>query len=452
MTNLRHLDIRDTHISEMPPQLCQLTKLVVLTDFYVGKQNSSSIAELGPLDHLQGELCVWNLENIVGPSDAIEANLKGKRLIDKLELRWNPPLEHDSLCEHNNVLEHLRPSTNLKDLGIYFFPGVRFPNWLGDHCFSNLSTLSLTRGRYCTELPPLGQLQSLKELSISGCDRIVTVGPELYGNCSSSKKAFASLQKLKISKMTQLQLLMPPTDGGKCQAFPLLRELHMEDCPKLKRILPDYCLPSLTVLETTGRVDSFPRAPSIYVFRFADSSRLEKSPTGLYKLEVKGFSYTMDTLLKALEGLGCSDSTLQSVVVDGCNEIQCFPSGRFENLSHLVVRDCLHFEECFCGDGEGSLASLHSLRILQCHIFFAFPEGGLAAPNLRVLELHDTTALELLPKHMHSLLPSLVELRLLSCTKLKSFPEGGLPSTIEKLEILWCHELESSPEGGFPPI
>ncbi|KAJ4827835.1 hypothetical protein Tsubulata_048614, partial [Turnera subulata] len=88
------------------------------------------------------------------------------------------------------------------------------------------------------------------------------------------------------------------------------------------------------------------------------------------------------------------------------------------------------------------LTSLHCLKIIGCHKFISFPEGGiLHAPNLRELELCEATALESLPMHMHSLLPSLTELRIKSCANLKSFPEGGFPSNIKVLSIRGCDKL-----------
>ncbi|KAJ4824279.1 hypothetical protein Tsubulata_040813, partial [Turnera subulata] len=164
--------------------------------------------------------------------------------------------------------------------------------------FSNLGTLCLFGARYCTELPALGQMECLKVLEIVRFDSIVTVGPEFYRNIDSSnnKKAFASLQKLEISGMPQLRQLMPPSmDDGEGQAFPLLQELHMEYCWELERILPQYLLPSLTMLKTTKLVDSIPRAASINVMQLGDDLRLDRSPSVLYNLKLRAISYILWT-------------------------------------------------------------------------------------------------------------------------------------------------------------
>ncbi|KAJ4849938.1 hypothetical protein Tsubulata_003812, partial [Turnera subulata] len=116
--------------------------------------------------------------------------------------------------------------------------------------------------------------------------------------------------------------------------------------------------------------------------------------------------------------------SLEKLAIRSCQEIRSFQFGRFNKLSSLELSRCPLFESLYCGDEE--------------------------APSLRKLLLQDLPALEGLPKHMHSLLPSLTEFIVIGCAKLRTVPEGGLPSSIEKLEILWCDGIESSPKGGFP--
>ncbi|KAJ4841257.1 hypothetical protein Tsubulata_046361 [Turnera subulata] len=407
LKNLRHLDIRGTEISVMTPQLGQLTKLVVLTDFFTGEGKSDSIAELGPLELLQGEFCIRNLENVVDPSHATLANLKGKKYIEKLELRWRDDGKVPKRSLPEQILEQLRPSTSLKALEVHKYPGVRFPNWLGEDCFSKLTSLRLNGGRHCSKLPALGH--------------IVSVGPEFYGINSSNKKAFLSLEKLTFSIMIGLQQLMPPPildDDGEVRAFPLLQELCMVHCP---------------VLETTASIR----------FPFEGSFRLSKLSTGLYRAESGGYESDLNILLEGIESTVC----LEELDISRCREIRSFELRRFKNLSCLGVRECPAFESLYCGDGEGPLTSLCVLRIRDCDNFISFPGQGLQAPNLRELSLEFLDALEELPKHMHSLLHSLTELTLSNCTKLRSFPEGGLPSSIQILVICGCDGIESSPEG-----
>ncbi|KAJ4836620.1 hypothetical protein Tsubulata_031855 [Turnera subulata] len=276
LKNLRHLDIRDTKISEMPPQL--------------------GIAELGPLEHLRGELSIRNLQNVVDPSHASGANLKGKKYIEKLELKWGGD-DGRSRSLSEQILEQLRPTSYLKALEVYNYPGVRLPNWLGEHC---------------------------------------------------------------------------------------------------------------PVLE----------------------SDLNILPEGIE-----------------------SSMGLEEVGFNRCHGIRSFQLGRFKNLSSLELANCWDFESLCCGDEEGPLTSLHYMSILNCSKFISFPGQGLQALNLKELSLAHLHALEGLPKHMHSLLPSLKELTLSHCTKLRSFPEGGFPPNLKKLEITNCGKLVADRKNwGLQPL
>ncbi|KAJ4837600.1 hypothetical protein Tsubulata_047445 [Turnera subulata] len=324
LKNLRHLDIRDTKISKMPPQLAQLTKLVVLTDFFIGKGEDNSIAELGPLERLKGQLCIWNLENVVDPSHAIEANLKGKRYIEELGLRWGDidKVHNRSLSEQ--ILEQLQPSNCLKALEVHNYPGVRFPNWLGEHCFSMLTSLHLRGASHCSELPALGQLELLKELKIAYFDSIVRIGPEFYGN-SSNKKSFPSLEKLTFSNMPRLQQLTPPP----IPAFPLLQKLCMEHCPVpesdlniLLEGIESLCLEELDIRECSNFV-SLPgqglQAPNLRKLQ------LQLLPS------LEGLPKHMNSLLPSLTEL-----TLAC-----CTKLRSFPEGGLpSSLEKLEISLC----------------------------------------------------------------------------------------------------------------
>ncbi|KAF2300024.1 hypothetical protein GH714_006835 [Hevea brasiliensis] len=188
LINLCHLDIRGTKLQEMPSQMGKLMKLQNLSDFFIGRRTGSSLKELGKLQHLRGDLSIWNLQNVVDVEDASEANLKNKRQLRKLNLKWDGDGE-DSARERC-ILEQLQPPKELEYLHIFCYNGTRFPDWLGDSSFSNMVSLELSRFQYCSSLPPLGQLVSLKELLIEGFDRVQVVGPEFCGSCTSIKKPF----------------------------------------------------------------------------------------------------------------------------------------------------------------------------------------------------------------------------------------------------------------------
>ena len=88
-----------------------------------------------------------------------------------------------SIKQHhsNGILDKLQPHPNLQQLSIISYPGVRFPNWLGDpSVLNNLMSLELRGCGNCSTLPPVGQLTYLKCLEISSMARVEHVGSEFY--------------------------------------------------------------------------------------------------------------------------------------------------------------------------------------------------------------------------------------------------------------------------------
>ncbi|XP_028095150.1 putative disease resistance RPP13-like protein 1 [Camellia sinensis] len=200
LIQLRYLDITGTNLQEMAMQMSQLKGLQLLTAFVVGKSKGLGIEELKHLRHLQRRLSISSLQNVTNGMGAMEAKLEEKMYLEELVLEWSSST-NDSLNERD-VLDKLKPHTNLKCLEIKNFGGTRFPNWLGDESFCNMVRLSLDNCEYCLSLPPFGQLPSLKDLKISRMQGITKVGREFYGD-SSLSKPFQSLETLRFKEMLE---------------------------------------------------------------------------------------------------------------------------------------------------------------------------------------------------------------------------------------------------------
>ncbi|XVF83171.1 hypothetical protein PTKIN_Ptkin16aG0112300 [Pterospermum kingtungense] len=231
LISMHYLDLRGTNLAMMPKDMGKLKDLRMLTDFVISKQNGSSINELGKLEHLRGRLAIIN--------------------------------------------------TNLESLVIRFYGGTRFPEWMGRSSFSNVVSLELSDCKYCLFLPPLGQLSSLKYLSIKGFAGVVTVGDEFYGDCDASSKPFGFLEILRFEDMAEWEEWFYLEEG----AFGFLQELYIEDCPKLTGALPNN-LPSLRKLciRRCGKLRGLlPAAPSIceLELRKCEALQLEALPCGL---------------------------------------------------------------------------------------------------------------------------------------------------------------------------
>lgn len=148
-----------------------------------------------------------------------------------------------------NVLDRLRPHGNLKELSINFYGGTNFPSWVGDPSFSSMVDLRLENCEKCTCLPALGALPSLKELTIKGLRKLITIGSEIYGD--DCLKPFQSLETLCFQNLGAWFHWDPIAEDGQVEKFPVLRKLSILNCPRLSERLPDH-LPSLEELEVRG--------------------------------------------------------------------------------------------------------------------------------------------------------------------------------------------------------
>ena len=240
LVSLRHLNLEGCKIKKMPKQIGNLNHLQTLSDFVVGEENGSNIQELGNLNRLQGKLCISGLEHVINPEDAAGANLKDKKHVEELNMNYGDKFNNNG--RELDVFEVLQPNSNLKRLYIKRYKGNNFPNWITGCHLPNLVSIKLKCCGLCSRLPPLGQLPSLKEISISGCDGIGIIGKEFYGN-NSTNVPFRSLEILLFHSMSDWE------EWSCLEGFPLLKELSIRKCPKLKRATLPQCLPTLQILK-----------------------------------------------------------------------------------------------------------------------------------------------------------------------------------------------------------
>uniref|UniRef100_F6H8Z2 Disease resistance RPP13-like protein 1 n=1 Tax=Vitis vinifera TaxID=29760 RepID=F6H8Z2_VITVI len=303
-------EVGDGHskVKEMPSHMGQLKSLQKLSNYIVGKQSGTRVGELRKLSHIGGSLVIQELQNVVDAKDASEANLVGKKYLDELQLEWN----RGSHFEQNGadiVLNNLQPHSNLKRLTIYSYGGSRFPDWLGPSIL-NVVSLRLWNCKNVSTFPPLGQLPSLKHLYILGLREIERVGVEFYGTDPS----FVSLKALSFEGMPKWKewLCM----GGQGGEFPRLKELYIEDCPKLIGDLPTDLL-------------------------FLTTLRIEKC----------------EQLFLLPEFLKCHHPSLAylSIFSGTCNSLSSFPLGNFPSLTHLIISDLKGLESLSISISEGDM-------------------------------------------------------------------------------------------------
>ncbi|XP_027190772.2 putative disease resistance RPP13-like protein 1 [Cicer arietinum] len=455
LVNLCHLDIRGTLLKEMHVEITKLQNLQTLSNFIVNKQHDGlKIAQLGKFPHLQGNLNISKLQNVIDPSDAFHSNLKTKEQIDQLVLQWDPQGTTTQGSQIQSlVIEQLRPSTNLKNLHILGYGGTNFPKWLGDSSFGNMVNMSIGGCNHCTLLPPLGQLHCLKELCIYWMASITYVGAEFYGRNCPSFQPFPSLETLEFDDMPEWE------EWNLTIEFPSLKRLLVDKCPKLKGNIPST-LPSLIELELM-ECDILLEARHSgdnrnLIIRPSDVfSHLLFPLNCLQKLTLVRFpsltSFPRDGLPKTLQSLSldyCENleflphqslhnyTSLEQLSIEySCNSMTSFTLGSLPVLENLYIKGCKNLKSIsIAKDASLSLSLIQSIQIRCCNELDSFSPGGLPTPNLIRFGVHECNKLHSLPEPMSTLI-GLQELRVFNLPNLQHFANEGLPINLRKISI-----------------
>ncbi|KAI9156431.1 hypothetical protein LWI28_006423 [Acer negundo] len=507
LTCLRHLRISETRLREMPLQMYRLKNLQTLSHFVVGKDSGSGIRDLRDMKQLQGTLLISGLQNVISFIDAVEANLKDKKGLARLVFQWNNSFD-DSTNEKDeeevykemskpnrsqdltnskrfpsfreatrpnrqesvefksgqsgnlddsrnervemDVFEMLQPHENIKELLVKDYGGTRFPSWIGSPLFCNMLVLELSNCGKCQILPSLGQLPSLKDLTVEGMEGIKTVGAEFYGDMSLSSLPFPSLETLKFENMSQWEVWYS-SEVEALECFLRLENIEICNCPKLRRF--SHRFPSLKRMIINGcqQLEAFPRILTL------DSIEQGREFPCLRELSVSGCHNLME-----LPSLFPSLTTLE---IDGCQDLELLPmlpsivnielnkceskllQSIFGSVSLTYMRLCkISNLECLV---EGYLKHFTFLEELQIshlgELATLSNEIGLQSLlSLKLLEISGCPFLKELPQNLYKL-SSLKVLRIWNCLSLVTFPVTGLPSTLMCLEIKSCEALQLLP-------
>jgi len=463
LISLRHMDLSGTKLKEMPTNLSKLKCLQTLTSFAVSKQEDGlKVGALKNFPHLQGKLSILNLQHVVNANDAFQANLKKKELIEELELEWACNTE-DSRMERE-VLEQLEPSSHLKQLIIKFYGGTTFPNWLGNSSFCNMVSLRISDCDHCWSLPPLGQLPSLKLLSIARLKSLKHVGVDFYGTGSSSFQPFASLKYLKFMELSCWEEWSSASD--KNTEFPSLEELHILHCPKLGGKLPSN-LPSLRrlwvvecdvlELQNSNVVDNTTPLEDTKIPRKSSSDI--KWLSSLHSIHIFGSPGVLSLLnyfifgnqhsLKLFPRIRTNNNCLQFLDIKRFSNLMYFQNDALPfSLMHLHLQNCEKLEFL----SPALIPNFSSLVYLtlsdSCHSLESFPLGSFPVleslfidncPNLKFFSISDDDSSQNL-SHLKIF-------HVTNCPRLESFPLGGLPTpNLQKFYVHKCKNLKCLPE------
>ncbi|KAF3339740.1 disease resistance protein RGA2-like protein [Carex littledalei] len=369
MRSLRHLYVDECpKLKKMPVHLGQLSCLKTLTTYIVGESAGNNIDELKCLN-LSGLLEIYNLRKVKDVTIAKEANLLSKKNLERLTLCWGR--QQLVIPKENNdweVLEALLPHNGLKVLKIQLYGGHEFANWLAYPVgLQNLVELHLIGCSQSSTIPAVWKLQSLRVLCLKyminlTCFSSFTSFPDIDEKDSS--ELFPSLKRLVLVGLKRLKTWR---EGEAMQrtilSFPVLDEMEITNCPKLKTMPSVPMLKYLTIsIENHGllrsAIDLITQSKSLVDVNMAKATGSDNEAWSALGAEVEGCnshklrvmrldstnSLFMDRAILHLQlGFWRSLVSLEYLDIFNCSSIVAWPLEEFRKLNklkRLSVRKC----------------------------------------------------------------------------------------------------------------
>ncbi|RYR63183.1 hypothetical protein Ahy_A04g020979 [Arachis hypogaea] len=396
LVNLRHLDIGESSLLELPKGMSKLQNLQHLTDFIV---EENMIAELGGLANIHGPFGICKLEN-----------------------------------HERDIFDKLQPHNEVKELLTYSYRGTTFPNWLGHSSYHNMSSIVLDSCRNCCILPSLGQLPNLKSLIIVNFNSSQTIGAEFYRNDSFFRTAppFPSLEHLEFCYMPCWE----EWDSFEPSAFPQLKHLALHF---IVQYYQNVCLITFLCWKHSALQDARSLAPAIRIV-ISKSDNVD-----LQDLPLTEFSFIFRQPGGTIYVQGhCKRHTNTSPILEHLR-LLCHMMLLFKISKALPLMTAAVLEGIVVAGMNCSLPKLQNLTIKHCPKLDLFPIRDLL-PNLRSLNITNcvkllslVTSKELHPQGLTHLIIGG------ACDRVKSFPIEGssLPASLMNLELNGLLSLET---------
>ena len=426
LQDLRHLVIKNCNsLDSMPSEISKLACLKTLSTFIVESKAGFGLAQLHDLQ-LGGKLHVRGLENVSSESDAKEANLIGKKGLNRLYLSWGTYANSQGIdTDVERVLEALEPHTGLKGFGIDGYVGIHFPHWMRNaSILEGLVDITFYNCNNCQRLPPLGKLPCLTTLYVCGMRDLKYIDDDLYE--STSKRAFISVKNLTLRGLPNLERMLK-AEG--VEMLPQLSYFNISNVPKLA--LPS--LPSLELLDV-GEINYGYRNKVVDLF----PEIIVCSMHNLKLLIIVNF-HKLKVLPDDLRSL----SVLEELHISRCDELESFSMHALQGLISLRV---LTIEKCgkliSLSEGMGDLASLERLVIQGCSRL-VLPSNMNKLTSLRQVTISCYDGNSRILQGLE-VIPSLQNLTL---SGFEYLPESlGAMTSLQRIEIIsYLNNVESLP-------
>ncbi|XP_062233126.1 putative disease resistance RPP13-like protein 1 isoform X2 [Phragmites australis] len=405
LVNLRHLTAANQIVSAIT-DIGRLKCLQRLPIFKVTREETHKIAQLGHLHELQGSLQIRNLENVDTPDEAKEAVLHKKDQLSMLQLMWASDRDEVNANREEDVLEALQPHQNLKRLDIMGWMGVKSPSWLESKWLSYLELIFLSGCNAWEQLPPLGQLPSVRTIWLQRLKMLRQIGPEAYGS-GSQQVPFQSLEELVLDDMPELSEWL-----WSGQTMRNVRNIVIKDCEKLQALPP--LPPNFTEITTARKGYWVPYHHDVKLAH-ATTGRSSVSSLCIFNCPLLLASFSSPMTNEIIASFG----SLRSIITDQMTILRCpLIRERLELIESLEIQDCSEMTSFSTDDDDvlRQLKSLQSLCISGCN------------------------SLQSLPSTLSGI-ESLYKLVLWNCPELESLTKEPLPLSLRKIEVALCHPL-----------
>ncbi|KAG6473966.1 putative disease resistance protein RGA3 [Zingiber officinale] len=355
MQNLTELNMQEcASLIRVPCGIEQLSELRTLLGYSLVHPigtwiNFTSLTQLG-LEKLEHDMA---MQNIVRTK-----LLEQITNLENLALHWqwserNDAANNDIQLDSLILLDHLEPRECLKKLEIFSYFGVAYPKWM--ESINNLIEIRLVNLKACKSLPPLGHLPRLQIAVISGMEMVVMVADSFYAGGK-----FLRLRELTFSEMPNLRTWNTPgsencgTEENE-EYFPLLKELTLFQCPKLKELnvfLGAWRLKmslSNGLLLTSQIQKSWDNLKHLEELEIVGCQELERLPAAMANLKyLRKLTIIWCNNLVALPNWLLGLRYLSRLQVSDCPNLSWMPQGLRQQQPGIAisVHDCPNLQLC----------------------------------------------------------------------------------------------------------